>query len=299
MVKALVTGATGFVGQHLVRQLDAPVVLSRGTEHARRCLAIDDVFQWDPASSEPPVEAFEGVEAVFHLAGESIAEGRWTEEKKARIRDSRVLGTRNLVSILCRLNEKPKVLISASAVGFYGDRGDEPLNESAGPGKDFLSEVCVAWEHESLPAVEAGIRVVHPRIGIVLGPDGGAVPKLARLFRLGLGSPLGNGQQWMPWVHVDDLIEMMLFAAARSDLKGPINAVAPRPATNREFTKLLGKALHRPTVLPAVPAFALRAALGGFADALLASQKVVPDKLTSSEFQFKHPDLDAALRASV
>jgi uncharacterized protein (TIGR01777 family) len=299
MSRVLVTGATGFVGQHLVRRLDKPVVLSRNVDSARRRLAVDDVFRWDSATSEPPVEAFAGVEAVFHLAGEPIAEGRWTAAKKARIRDSRELGTRNLVSALCRLDEKPDVLVSASAVGFYGDRGDEMLDESASPGDDFLSETCVAWERETTPASEVGIRVVNPRIGIVLGPDGGAIPKLARLFRFGLGSPLGNGQQWMSWIHIDDLVGLLLLAAARADVRGPINAVAPNPATNREFTEALGGAVHRPTILPSVPAFALRLALGGFADALLASQRVTPTQLMSVGFDFCYPKLDSALRNSV
>ncbi len=299
MSKALVTGATGFVGQHLVRRLDESVVLSRNADSARQGLAVDDVFPWDPATGEPPAEAFAGVEAVFHLAGEPIAEGRWSAAKKARIRDSRELGTRNLVAALCRLDDKPDVLVSASAVGFYGDRGDEILDESASPGDDFLSETCVAWERETAPAREAGIRVVNPRIGIVLGPDGGAIPKLARLFRFGLGSPLGNGQQWMPWIHIDDLVGLLLLAAAHADVRGPINAVAPNPATNREFTKALGGAVHRPTILPSVPAFALRAVLGEFADALLASQRVTPTQLMSVGFDFRYPELESALRNSV
>jgi uncharacterized protein (TIGR01777 family) len=299
MSRSLITGATGFLGRHLLRHLEEPVVLSRNADSARRNLAVDAVFQWDPAAGEPPAEALVGVRTVFHLAGESIAEGRWTTAKKNRIRDSRVIGTRNLVSALCRMDEKPEVLVSASAVGFYGDRGDDLLDESESPGDDFLSETCVAWERAAAPARQAGIRVVNPRIGIVLGPDGGAIPKLARLFRLGLGSPLGSGRQWMPWIHVDDLVNALLLAAARADLRGPVNAVAPNSATNREFTELLARALHRPTVLPPVPAFALRAALGGFADALLASQRVVPQQLLSAGFEFLYPELEQALRSSV
>jgi uncharacterized protein (TIGR01777 family) len=279
----------------LIRQLEEPVVLSRNADRARKELAGTSVFVWDPLAGEPPADAFDGVEAVFHLAGEPIAEGRWTAAKKARIRDSRVIGTQNLVAALNRLDRKPSVLLSASAVGFYGDRADEILDESALPGDDFLSKTCIAWEQAATPAAESGIRVVNPRIGIVLGPDGGAIEKMAVLFRLGLGSPLGHGRQWMPWIHVDDLVGLLLWAAARTDLQGPLNAASPNPVTNREFTKQLGRALHRPTLLPPVPAFVLRATLGGFADALLASQRVVPKVLATAGYAFHYPDLEQAL----
>jgi uncharacterized protein (TIGR01777 family) len=297
-MKTLVTGATGFVGQALIGRLDEPVVLSRNAEKARRKLANPKipVYEWDPYSDLPPRQAFDGVEAIFHLAGESVAEGRWTAAKKGRIRDSRVTGTRNLIAALGQLDVKPEVLVSASAVGYYGDCGDRILTETAEPGDDFLAQVCDAWEQESRRAGEFGIRVVNPRIGIVLGVDGGAVPKMARLFRLGLGSPLGHGRQWMPWIHIDDLVRLLLFAAEHKDVGGPINAVAPQAATNRDFTKELGRALHRLVVLPSVPGFALRMTLGEFAGALLASQKVAPQAALEAGFTFRYPGVREALR---
>jgi uncharacterized protein (TIGR01777 family) len=297
-MKALVTGATGFIGRRLVGQLDEVVVLSRDAERARQTLAGGDVhvYAWDPQAGSPPPQAFDGVKAVFHLAGESVAEGRWTAAKKQRIRDSRVVGTRNLVAAIRDLATRPKVLVSASAVGFYGDRNDETLTEQAGPGDDFLAQVSVAWEQEARQADALGLRVVNPRIGIVLGADGGAAPKMARLFRLGLGSPLGSGRQWMPWIHLDDLVQLLLFVAGREGLQGPCNAVAPEPTTNRDFTKALARVLHRPAVLPSVPGFALRTALGEFAGALLASQKVSPQVALAEGFEFRHPGIDEALR---
>lgn len=297
-MKALVTGATGFIGQTLVGRLDEPVVLSRDAEKARRKLANPDipVYAWDPQAGLPPEQAFDGVKAVFHLAGESVAEGRWTAAKKERIRNSREVGTRNLVTAIGQLDVKPEVLVSASAVGFYGDRGDETLTEAATPGDDFLAVICDAWERESQQAGELGLRVINPRIGIVLGADGGAAPKMARLFRLWLGSPLGNGRQWMPWIHLDDLIELLLFVADHKDVEGPINAVSPHAATNRDFTRELARALHRSVLLPPVPGFALRMALGEFASALLASQKVMPQAALAAGFAFQYPDVQEALR---
>src|SRR5207244_3694464 len=209
-------------------------------------------FAWEPLSGPPPLAAFEGIETIFHLAGEPVAEGRWNEKKKARIRDSRIIGTRNLFAGLRVLADKPKVLISASAVGYYGARGDQELDERAPPGNDFLAEVCIGWEREALAALELGVRVVLIRVGIVLGKKGGALAKMLTPFSLGLGSPLGNGKQYMPWVHIDDLVELMLFAARQPSLNGPVNGVAPRPVTNREFTKTLGRVLGRPTFMPAV-----------------------------------------------
>jgi len=297
-MRALVTGATGLVGRTLLSRLASPVVLSRDASKAAAGLRRDDVkiVAWDPQVEPAPVEAFDGVDAVFHLAGESVAQGRWTADKKARIRDSRVIGTRNLVTCLTRLARPPRVLISASAVGYYGDRGDEILNEAAGPGSDFLAEVSVAWEREALAASEAGIRVVNPRIGIVLSKHGGALPKMLTPFRLGLGSPLGSGRQWMPWIHIDDLIGLLLMAAECEDLQGPLNATAPHPSTNREFTQALGRALHRPTFLPAVPAAALRLTLGEFAGVLLASTRAIPFRAQAAGYAFEHPDLEGALR---
>jgi uncharacterized protein (TIGR01777 family) len=297
-MQALVTGATGFVGRHLLRRLEQPVVLSRDATKARRELADYQVrpFPWQP-ENQPPAEAFAGIDTVFHLAGDPVAKGRWNAAKKARIRDSRVVGTRNLVAGLARLSERPRVLVCASAVGYYGSRGEVALTEGTSPGSDFLAQVCVDWEREALTARNLGIRVVPIRIGIVLGPAGGALAQMLPPFRAGLGSPLGSGRQYMPWIHIDDLVELMLFVAGRDNVNGPLNGVAPTPVTNREFTHALGRALHRPTFLPAVPAFALKALLGEFAEVLLASQRVIPQAATNAGFTFRHPQLQPAFAA--
>jgi uncharacterized protein len=299
-MRALVTGATGFIGPYLLKQLDRPVVLSRNAEQAQRALAKFNVqaYSWNLLSGPPPLEAFEGVDTVFHLAGDPVASGRWTPEKKRLIRDSRELGTRNLVLALRQLKNRPQVLVSASATGWYGDRGDDVLNESATPANDFLGEVCVAWEREAQAATELGMRAVCVRTGIVLGPDGGALKQLLTPFRLGVGGPLGSGRQWMPWIHVDDLAALYLHAAERSTVIGPINGVAPNPVTNKQFTKALGRAVHRPAFLPA-PYFALRLALGEFAKVLFDSQRVVPQAALASGFQFRYPEIIPALQAIV
>ncbi len=297
MTRVLITGATGFVGNQLLRQLDRPVVLSRDPQRAQVSLSQfgAEAYAWDPQSESPPAEAFDGVGTVIHLAGDPVASGRWTAEKKKRIRESRVAGTRHLVQGLAALREKPRVLISASAVGYYGDRGDLELDESAEPGDDFLAEVCRAWEAEALPAREMGIRVVTPRIGIVLGLGGGALAKMLTPFRLGLGGRLGSGRQWMPWIHVQDLVDLLLYAAEHSELSGPINATAPHPVTNLEFTKTLGKVMRRPTVFP-VPEFMLKLAMGDFGKVLMDSQRAIPRAAGDAGFQFQFPELEQALR---
>lgn len=297
-MRALVTGATGFLGRKLLSRLDRPVVLSRDAAAASARLGSGvQVFAWDPQRETAPPEAFSDVDVVFHLAGESVADGRWTAAKKSRIRDSRILGTRNLTDTIGRLVRRPQVLVAASAIGSYGDRGDEILDETSPPGGDFLSEVCTAWERESQAATEAGVRVVNVRLGLVLGKDGGALPRMLTPFRLGLGSPLGSGRQWMSWVHAEDVIGLLLLAAQRTDLQGPLNATAPQPVTNREFTKTLGRAVRRPTFLPAVPAAALRLLLGEFADVLLASQRVLPRRAQAAGYAFVHPTLEKALQS--
>jgi uncharacterized protein (TIGR01777 family) len=298
-MRALITGATGFVGKRLLHRLDEPaVVLSRNAAKAEKSLAAFNVkaFNWDAENQAAPAEAFDGVDVVFHLAGEPVAEGRWTKEKKRRLRESRVEGTRNLVQTLNQLPKKPRVLISASAVGYYGDRGDEVLTEDAPPREDFLGEICMAWERESHAARQAGIRVVNPRIGIVLGEKGGALGKMLLPFKMGVGSPLGSGKQYMPWIHIDDLVSLMLFAAERESISGPLNATAPHPVTNSEFTKTLGKVLRRPTFMPAPPAFMLKILIGEFADVLLQSQNAVPKRALDAGFQFHYRDLEPALR---
>lgn len=295
-MRALVTGATGFVGKKLLSRLENPVVLSRNPQEAERKLAAygAQAFAWD-AESPPPAAAFEGIDTVIHLAGDPVAEGRWTAAKKHRLRESRVAGTRNLVATLKSLPRKPKVLISASAVGYYGDRGEEQLTETAPPASDFLAEVCSSWEREALAAADAGMRVVTVRIGIVLGPGGGALAKMLLPFQWGLGSPLGNGKQFMPWIHRDDLVGLLLFAAEREAANGAMNAVAPNPVTNRVFTHTLGAVLHRPTFFPPVPGFMLKLLLGEFGQILLHSQRAVPTAALVWGYQFKFPDLHAAL----
>lgn len=296
-MRALVTGATGFVGRKLLAKLQRPVVLSRDAVTASARLGPEArVFPWNSSQEPAPKDAFQDVDVVFHLAGESVAEGRWTTAKKARIRDSRVVGTRNLVDTIRRLDRKPSVLVAASAIGYYGDCGDKILDETAPPARDFLGEVCAAWEREARAVTEFGVRVVNVRLGLVLGRDGGALSKMLTPFRLGLGSPLGSGCQWMSWVHLDDVIGVLLLAAERTDLQGPLNATAPYPVTNREFTKALGRAVHRPTLLPAVPATVLRWSLGELAGVILASQRVLPRHAQAAGYSFAYPNLEEALR---
>ena len=296
-MKALVTGATGFVGPRLLRLLDRPVVLSRNLDHARASIGTlaGRIVQWDPMQGPPPAEAFEGIDVVLHLAGESVAEGRWTAAQKARIRDSRVVGTRHLVQGIAQAAVKPKTFVSASAVGYYGDRGDEELTEAASPANDFLAEVCVAWEREAVAAEQHGVRVVTARTGIVLGAGGGALAKMLTPFKLGGGGPLGNGRQWMPWIHVADLARLYLHAAETESIRGAMNAVAPHPVRNSEFTKALARQLHRPAFMPA-PYFGLRLLFGEFAKVLFASQRVIPRVALDTGFVFQYPEIGEALR---
>lgn len=296
-MQALVTGATGFVGPRLLRLLDRPVIVSRNPDRARHVVGhlAGRIVRWDPLEGPPPPEAFEGVDAVFHLAGESVAEGRWTAAQKARIRDSRVLGTRHLVQGIAQAGHKPAVLVSASAVGFYGDRGDEELTEAAAPADDFLARVCIEWEREALAAETSGVRVVTARTGIVLGAGGGALGKMLTPFKLGAGGPLGNGRQWMPWVHVADLARLYIHAADHGQIRGPMNSVAPHPVRNSEFTRALGRQLHRPAFMPA-PYLGLRLVFGEFAQVLFASQRVIPQVALDTGFTFQYPEIAAALR---
>lgn len=295
-MRALVTGATGFIGRRLLTRLDRPIVLSRRAALARRMLASFDVtaFDWNPEREPAPAAALDDVDALFHLAGESVASGRWTAAKKARIRDSRVLGTRNLVDGLRNCPARPRVLVSASAVGWYGSRGAEELDEHSRPGSDFLAQVCADWEREAIVARELGVRVVSVRFGIVLG-RGGALAKMLMPFQLGLGSPLASGEQYMPWIHLDDLVELLLFAATNDHIDEPLNGTAPNPVTNREFTRALGRVLGRPTFMPAVPAVVLKTMVGEFAEVLIGSQRAVPRAALEHGFVFHHPTLEPAL----
>lgn len=289
-----ITGASGLVGRHLADFLRTGG--HRVFSLVRRPPRNDDEIFWAPESGEIDASALEGLDAVVHLAGVSIASGRWTASRKRAIRESRVAGTGLLARTLAKLAQPPRVFVSTSAVGFYGDRGADVLTEKSSPGDDFLSNVCVEWEAAASPAAAAGIRVVHPRFGIVLSGSGGVLKQILPVFKLGTGGVLGNGDQFFSWIALDDLLAVLLQSIADSRLAGPVNAVAPQDVTNSEFTHTLGKVLHRPTVLPA-PAPALRLALGEMADELLfASQRVQPGRLEATGFRFAFPNLEEALR---
>lgn len=288
-----VTGATGFIGSALVNHLLEQGHRVRAIGRSRRRLpAQADFFAADLMARLPP-GAVRGADAVIHLAGETVAQ-RWTPEVKARIRDSRVMGTRNLVRAIQELEQRPRVLVSASATGYYGDRGEEELAEEAPPARDFLAQVCVAWEREAMEAQSLGCRVVRTRIGVVLGP-GGALAKMAPIFRLGLGGRLGSGKQWMPWIHREDLVRLLLFAMQQESLEGAVNATSPAPVRNADFTHAFAQALHRPALF-SVPEFALRLAVGEMAAILLASQKVLPRAAQAAGFEFAFQDIRQALQ---
>lgn len=289
-----VTGASGLLGSALLPALRAAGWTPRPL--VRRAAGAGEV-RWDPAAGTLDPAALTGVTAAVHLAGESVAGGRWTAATKHRIRESRVLGTRLLSESLARLAVKPRVLLSASAIGIYGSRGDEVLNEDSPLGSDFLAEVGKEWEAATAPASDAGIRVVHLRLGIILAREGGALPRMVRPFLLGAGGPIGSGRQWMSWIAIDDAVAAVLEALRNDAMAGPVNAVAPEPVRNTEFAARLGEVLHRPALIPA-PAFALRLLFGEMADAaLLASQRVVPTRLTAMGFRFRHSSLAGALHA--
>jgi uncharacterized protein (TIGR01777 family) len=295
----LITGATGFVGRRLCEMLHQAGhtvrALSRDSVAAKqRVPHLKEVFPWNPLQELPPLQAFEGCDAIINLAGESIA-GRWTTAKKQLIRDSRVLGTKNLVNALAQLSSRPKMLISASAIGYYGDRGEETLTEDAAPGSDFLAQVCRDWENEALKAESLGMRVVRLRIGLVLGRGGGTLQALLPLFRVGLGGPLGSGRQWWSWIHRDDLCRLIVQILANENVSGPINATAPQPVRQKEFAQVLGRVLRRPAFLP-TPAFALKIALGEFADGILASQRALPRRAQEMGYRFQFEELEGALR---
>jgi len=292
-MKALVTGSTGFVGTHLIRGLEQPVAVGRNLEKIRQRLGNVEARVWDPGRTVDS-SLFSGIDTVFHLAGESVYHGRWNPTRIEAIRKSRVETTRRIVEGMAACAEPPKTFICSSAIGFYGDRGAEKLNESAVAGHDFLADVCAAWEHEALRAREFGIRVVCVRTGVVLGRDGGALSQMLPPFKMGLGGRLGAGRQYMSWIHIDDLIGIMLYAAGRDEISGPVNGVAPEAVTNAEFTTILARTLHRPALFP-VPACLLKLVVGEFATVLLASQRVAPEKITRAGYQFRFPTLTGCL----
>lgn len=294
-MKVLISGAAGLVGSALTQSFEdaehTAVPLSRSASAGG--------VPWSPTEGKIDRRALEGFDVVIHLAGENIAAGRWTRAKKAAIYDSRVEGTNLLCNALAELDSPPKALVSASAVGYYGDRGEAVQDEDAPPGDDFLAQVCVDWENATAPAAEAGIRVVNLRFGVILSEKGGALKLMLVPFRLGVGGVVGNGKQYMSWVTLREVVSIVRFVIENDRLEGPVNTVAPSVPTNREFTKTLGRVLHRPTVVP-LPAFAARLALGEMADALLlASTRVEPRKLLDSGYKFTDPDLEQALRSIV
>jgi len=291
-MRVLVSGASGLIGSALVSAVGAAghsiVRLVRRDPTAKEIC-------WNPAGG---IEAglLEGFDAVVHLAGESIA-GRWTAAKKTRIRDSRVQGTSMLSTALARTGQPPKVLVCASAIGIYGARGDEVLREESAPGSDFLAEVCQQWEAATEAVARAGIRIVSLRFGVVLSPQGGALGRMLLPFRMGAGGRIGSGRQWMSWITLDDVVGVIQHALATESLRGPVNTVAPHPATNAEFTGALGQVLHRPTIFP-LPARMVRLVFGEMGEALLlSSQRVDCGKLLASSFRFRYPELKPALEA--
>jgi uncharacterized protein len=291
-----ITGSSGLVGTALTDALEANGQLVKRLVR-RPVRDQENEIRWDPEENSIDAAALDGVDAVVHLAGESLAAHRWTAAFKQRIRDSRLRGTQLLSETLARLTTKPTVFISASAVGFYGDRGDEPLDESAGPGSGFLADVCRDWEAATGAARDVGIRVVNLRLGVVLSPKGGALAQMLTPFKLGAGGVIGNGRQYLSWIAIDDLVAAIRFALRNDLLAGPVNAVAPSPVTNREFTTALGRVLGRPTVM-SMPAFAARLAFGEMADEMLLSgARVEPRKLTAAGFTFQYPELEPALRS--
>jgi uncharacterized protein (TIGR01777 family) len=293
-MKVLVSGSSGLVGSALVRHLTSKNKLVKIL--VRRAPSNPSEISWNPMQKGPEPQALEGIDAVVHLAGDGIASGRWTASKKKTILESRSVGTRLLSEALAGMKTPPKVLISASAIGFYGDRGSEVLREESSMGSGFLSDVCQAWEQSTEPASRSGIRVVHMRMGIVLSPDGGALAKMLLPFKMGVGGKIGSGNQYMSWISLDDVIGTITYALFTDSLKGPVNTVAPNAVTNLNYTKTLGRVLNRPTFFP-MPTPAARLVFGEMADALLlASTRVEPAVLQRSGYRFQYPDLEGAFR---
>lgn len=297
-MRLLITGATGFLGRHLWTALQTlgheGFVLARNPERASKLLPGARVWEWNGVVGLPPASAFDGVDAIVNLIGDSVAR-RWTDERKRRFRDSRVLPTRALVERLATLPTRPRTMLSIAGTGYYGDRADEVLTESSSGGAGFLAKLSQEWESAASAAEPLGLRVVVLRSGVVLARDGGILPRILTPFRLGVGGRLGSGRQYFPWIHITDFVGLLLHLVALADTAGPVNGVAPEPVTNAEFTAALGRSLHRPAAL-AVPAFALKMALGEMAqELLLASQRVSPVRALDAGYTFKFPLLEPAL----
>ena len=299
-MRILISGSTGFLGTALIdvlgREGHTIVRLVRpGTGNREVSGAPAKTVRWDPVGGQFDAATAEGADALVHLAGASIADGRWNAARKNLLRTSRIEATRHLIGALSKLKQPPRVIVASSAIGYYGDRGDETLTESSAPGNDFLAGLCREWESESARGTEFGARVVMLRCGIILAAHGGALARMALPFKMGAGGRLGDGRQWMSWLTLAEAVGIFRFALTNSGLAGPTNAVSPNPVQNGEFTRILAKTLHRPALFPA-PAFALRLALGEMADALLlVSQRVKPSKLEQSGYRFVQPELPAAL----
>jgi len=301
-MRVTLTGATGLIGTRLVAALarrgDEVTVLSRDPARARQQLGSGiEAERWDALHEPAPAPALAGRDGVIHLAGEPVAQ-RWSAAAKERIRTSRESGTANLVAGLRSAEPRPRVLVSASAVGYYGPRGDEQVTEDEPPGDDFLAQVCAVWERTAQGAAELGVRVAIVRTGIVLDPHGGALAKMLPPFRAGVGGPVAGGDQWMPWIHIDDLVGLYLAALDGAAWSGPFNAAAPHPVTNRDFSKALGRALHRPALAP-VPRFALRALYGEMEQIVTTGQRALPSRPLALGYAFAHPRLDEALRSAL
>jgi uncharacterized protein len=302
-MRILVSGSTGFVGTALIPRLESEghevVRLVRPATRSVSGIAASKTIAWDPSANSFDAAQAEGADALVHLAGASIADGRWNAVRKTLLRTSRIDATRHLITALSGLQRPPGVMVSASAIGYYGNRGDEELTESSAPGSDFLAKLCVEWESEVVRATQIGARAVMLRFGIILAGNGGALPRMALPFKLGVGGKLGSGRQWMSWLTLGEAVNMILFALTSSALAGPANAVAPAPVRNTDFTRAIAKVLHRPALFPA-PGFALRLALGEMAGPLLlASQLVVPSKLAACGYKFLQTDLNLALKSAL
>lgn len=302
-MRVFVTGGTGLVGRRLIKQLqqrgDQTAILSRRAAHARELFGANaEIVEGDPTRRGDWMDAVGDCDAVIHLAGENVFAHRWNADFKKRLHDSRILSTQNVVEALrrkpMRADGQPKALVNASAIGFYGPRGDEELTEDSSPGSDFLAQLCMEWEQTARAAESSGVRVAMVRVGVVLDKEGGALAKLLTPFKLGAGGPVGSGRQWMSWIHHADLIGLFLLALDRAEARGPINGTAPNPLTNREFGKVLGRVLHRPSLVW-TPGLALRIVLGEVASLVATGQRVLPKRALELGYAFQYPSLEGAL----
>jgi uncharacterized protein len=299
-MRLTITGATGRIGATLIERLrergDEVTVLSRSPERASAALVVEAVG-WQPEQEPAPAAALAGRDAVVHLAGEDVAQ-RWDDDTKRRLMSSREAGTRNLVAGIAAADPRPATLVSASAIGYYGPHGDEPVPESTPPGDDFLARVCIAWEREAQAAEQHGLRVVRVRTGVVLDRASGALAKMLPFFKLGIGGPVAGGRQYLAWIHLEDLVGIYLAALDDASWSGAVNATAPEPRTNRDFSRALGRALRRPAFAP-VPGFAVRILYGQMADIVVHGQRAIPERTQTLGYAFRHGELDAALRSAL